>query len=249
LKTHIELLNEALTEPGKLMAAYTAFHRYSMGNQLLAMMQGANSPINTYKGWQSLGRQVKKGSKAIELCMPVTITKEQEGDKDDVTFTRFIYRRNWFTLDQTDGDEFTMPKVPDFDLDQVLKTFNIERISFNHTDGNVQGYAQGRKIAINPLAQLPFKTAIHEIAHIIHGHTDVTVHDTYTLPRDIQELEAEGTAYLVIASLGLEGAEYCRGYIQNWVKDISEESAKKIIAKADAILKAGTTTKTEKETL
>ena len=144
------LLDKALTDPGSLMAGYRAFHRYSMGNQILALMQGCSSPINTYKGWQNLGRHVKKGEKALVLCMPVTC-KRGEGE-DAETFTRFVYKRNWFGLDQTDGDDFIMPDVPGFSLESVLEAFNIARVPFHLTDGNVQGYATGRTIAVNPLA-------------------------------------------------------------------------------------------------
>jgi hypothetical protein len=34
-------------------------------------------------------------------------------------------------------------------------------------------------------------------------------------PRDVREVEAEGVALLVLGALGLEGLEYCRGYIQH----------------------------------
>ena len=34
-----ELLHSAVRTPGKLLAAYTAFHNYSMGNALLALEQ------------------------------------------------------------------------------------------------------------------------------------------------------------------------------------------------------------------
>jgi hypothetical protein len=41
--------------------------------------------------------------------------------------------------------------------------------------------------------------------------------------------------------LELPGAEFCRGYIQNWLKGdtIPESSAQKIFGAADRILKAG----------
>jgi hypothetical protein len=39
----------------------------------------------------------------------------------------------------------------------------------------------------------------------------------------------------------MDGAEYCRGYIQNWLAgaDMPERSAQRIFAAADKILKAG----------
>jgi hypothetical protein len=39
----------------------------------------------------------------------------------------------------------------------------------------------------------------------------------------------------------MDGAEFCRGYIQNWLAgaEIPERSAQRIFAAADKILKAG----------
>ena len=81
----------------------------------------------------------------------------------------------------------------------------------------------------------------HEIAHVLLGHTDLTAHNETKPPRDIREVEAEGTAMLCLAALDLPGMEYCRGYIQSWIKgnEIPEKSAKNIMKAADQILKAG----------
>ena len=54
-------------------------------------------------------------------------------------------------------------------------------------------------------------------------------------------------ALLCCESLGLEGAEFCRGYIQNWFRRgsgfndeaIPEKSAQKIFRTADQIIRAG----------
>lgn len=39
-------------------------------------------------------------------------------------------------------------------------------IRFDSTDGNCQGFARKRSIAINPVTQLPHKTLFHEMAHV-----------------------------------------------------------------------------------
>jgi len=51
---------------------------------------------------------------------------------------------------------------------------------------------------------------------------------------------------LCCEALDLEGSEFCRGYIQEWLKRgtesaIPEKSAQKILRVADQILKAGST--------
>jgi hypothetical protein len=87
-----QLLNEAIETPGLIHQAYTAFHGYSIGNQLLALFQCTArgiqpGPIATFMGWKDKGRSVRKGEKAIQLCMPVTCKGKGEA-KDDGTLRR-----------------------------------------------------------------------------------------------------------------------------------------------------------------
>jgi antirestriction protein ArdC len=248
-----QLLEEAVTKPGTLMKAYCLFWNYSLGNQILALIQANRrgitlGPIASFNRWKELGRHVKRGEKAIELCMPVTCkrTVKEEGndgneDETEITFKRFVFRRNWFMLSQTDGAEFQIPAIPTWDRARALHTLNVEEIPFEMLNGNCQGYAKGRHIAINPVAQMRAKTTFHELAHIELGHTSEAVHDSESRPRNLKEVEAESVALLSLESLGMEGAEYCRGYIQNWLQGatIPERSAQRIFAAADKILKAG----------
>jgi antirestriction protein ArdC len=248
-----QLLNEAVSKPGTLMRAYSLFWNYSLGNQIFALIQANNrgiplGPIASFNRWKELGRHVKRGEKAIELCMPVTckrIVKEQdESGKDvesEIAFKRFVFRRNWFMLSQTDGAEYQVPAIPAWDRTRALQTLNVEEIPFEMMNGNCQGYAKSRQIAINPVAQMPAKTTFHELAHIELGHTSEAIHDSESLPRNLKEVEAESVALLCLESLGMDGAEYCSGYIQNWLAgaDIPERSAQRIFAAADKILKAG----------
>src|SRR6476659_4619525 len=110
-----QLLEEAVSKPGTLMRAYSLFWNYSLGNQILALIQANNrkiplGPIASFNRWKELGRHVKRGEKALELCMPVTLkrtVKETAADGTDIEtempFKRFVFRRNWFMLSQTDG--------------------------------------------------------------------------------------------------------------------------------------------------
>ena len=253
------LLVEAVNRPGLIMEAYSAFHNYSIGNQLLALVQchlrGLQpGPINTFPKWQTLGRVVKRGERALMLCMPLTRKRRDEdsSNNDDAngehSYTTFVHRERWFVISQTVGSEIKAPAIPEWDADRALAGLNVERIDFDSTDGNCQGFARKRQIAINPIAQLPFKTLFHETAHVILGHTaEGDFADTETTPRSLREVEAEAVALLCCESLGLEGAEYCRGYIQNWLcqgtaynaEAIPEKSAQKILRAADQILRAG----------
>ena len=247
------LLVEAVNKPGLILQAYSAFWNYSLGNQLLALVQcqmrGLQpGPINTFPKWQALGRYVKRGQRALTLCMPVTRKRRDEESDEEGTFTRFVYKARWFVFSQTDGQELEPTMIPDWDAEQALANLGIERIAFDSPDGNCQGYARDRKIAINPLAQLPRKTLFHEMGHVVIGHcAEAAVTDTDLTPRSLREVEAESVALLCCESMGLEGADYCRGYIQNWLyrgtgfdaSAIPEKSAQKIFRAADQIIRAG----------
>src|SRR6266699_1398822 len=94
--TFANLLQQAVTEPGIISAAYRQFHSYSLGNQLLALEQCIArkiqpGPLATFPKWKGLGRYVRKGEKAITLCQPVTVKRtieQEDGKQDDATFVR-----------------------------------------------------------------------------------------------------------------------------------------------------------------
>jgi hypothetical protein len=251
------LLVEAVNKPGLIMEAYSAFHNYSIGNQILALVQchlrGLQpGPINTFPKWQTLGRVVKRGERALTLCMPITRKQREEESEEEHTFTSFAYKPRWFVLSQTQGRELEPTTVREWDSEKAIAALSIERVDFDKTDGNCQGFARKRQIAINPVAQLPYKTLFHELAHVILGHTtEADFADTETTPRNLREVEAEAVALLCCESLGLEGADYCRGYIQNWLYQgigfnadaIPEKSAQKIFRSADQIIRAGRPTR------
>lgn len=243
------MLADAINKPGVLSSAYSAFHDYSIGNQMLAWGQlharGLPlGPIATYKDWQKLGRQVRRDEKAIELVMPVTVNKKDEsGEKTGDSFTWFTMKPRWFTLAQTEGADYAHEaKTPEWDAATALAALKIEEVAYNSADGNCQGYATGSQIAINPVAALPHKTRFHEIAHVVLGHTkEQAMQDGEHTPRDIREVEAESVAYLCISLLGLPGQAESRGYIQHWLagSKIEDKSAQRIFSAADKILKAG----------
>lgn len=239
-----QLLREAVTRPGLLLAAYSAFHNYSIGNQVLALVQCKErnldpGPLATYPAWLAKGRQVRKGERALKLCMPMTHKSKENRDE---VYTTFAYKPRWFVLAQTDGEPVQASEPAAWNYQQALEQLGITEETFTHTDGNAQGYARGRTIAISPVAEMPHKTRFHELAHVQLGHTaeGAISHDA-TTPRSLREVEAEAVALILCETLELPGAEYCRGYIQDWLRgeEIPERSAQKIFHAADVILKAG----------
>src|SRR5256885_8151656 len=93
-----QLLDEAVSKPGTLMRAYSLFWNYSLGNQILALMQANRrgitlGPVASFNRWKDLGRHVKRGEKAIELCMPVTSkrTVKEKGEDGNETETEITF--------------------------------------------------------------------------------------------------------------------------------------------------------------
>ncbi len=235
-------------EPGLILRAYSAFHGYSLSNQIAALIQcqmrGIEpGPINTYPGWRKQGRQVRKAEKALWLCMPLARKiKDNDAGEDQTVIRTFVWKPLWFVIAQTDGEPIQAQQIPAWDKAKALAVLGIQEISFTVTDGNVQGYAEKRQVAISPVAAMPHKTLFHELAHVELGHTaETSFSDSERTPRNLREAEAEAVALLLCESLELTGAKFCRGYIQNYLKGdvIPEKSAMKIFGAADRILRAG----------
>src|SRR5579864_77266 len=259
-----DLLHRAVNEPGVVSKAFSRFHQYSLGNQLLALVQCEGrgiepGPIATYPRWRELGRHVRKGEKALTLCMPISVKRTETVEKDgqqveqEACATWFVYKNHWFVLGQTDGREYEPEPIPGWNPETALSMLGIERAAFTMLDGNVQGYAKNNSVAINPVAEQPESTLFHELAHVVLGHTaegSVNSDSKDRTPRDIRELEAECVALLCRESLGLPGAAESRGYIQTWFtgNEVPERSAQRIFHAADQILKAGQTARSSEAT-
>jgi len=179
------LLDDAVKKPSFIHEAYSRFHDYSLGNQLLALFQCFErgiqpGPLATWPKWKQLGRYVKRGGKALTQCMPLTCKRTRTVKKDDssdqeeeFSFTHFTYKAHWFVLSQTEGTEYQPPAIPEWNEQRALTALDIQRVPFEDLDGNTQGYAKrGRKIAVSPIVALPVKTLFHEVGHVLLGHVD-----------------------------------------------------------------------------
>lgn len=254
------ILIDAVRKPGVISEAYRRFWNYSTGNQLLALFECMirsiePGPIHTFQGWKKLGRRVKKGERAITLCMPVTMKRKgnpsgakarhDDSERQDqlATFTKFLYKPHWFVLSQTDGEPYQPADLPEWQEQRALDGLGIQRIPFHHPDGNCQGYAVQRTVSVSPIAFAPHRTLFHECAHVILGHTAELerMDDHEHTPKNLREVEAECVALLCCESLQLDGHEFSRGYIQHWLAGdtIPKKSSHRIFKAADQILRAG----------
>jgi hypothetical protein len=137
----------------------------------------------------------------------------QEETTEPQTCCAFRFRAYWFVLAQTEGEDTCIPPIPGFDIDTALSALNITRTPFDELNGNIRGFARGREIAVNPVAALPHKTTLHELAHVLGHTTSERLVDSERTAKHIREVEAESFALICCETLGLEGVDSCRGYV------------------------------------
>jgi len=267
-------LIEALNAPGSLGNTYSRFYNYSFLNQIRLLMQGVNEPVATYRRWAELGFQVRKGSKAKTVLAPVIITKRDRDTKQPILnkagkpqqiLIGFRESNTVFGFSDTDGDELPPLVLPEWDTETALAALNVKRTRFEMNDGNTAGYSHEvdgqRLLAINPAAVHPAKTLLHELAHIVLGHTKALAEGKPEYHTGVLEFEAEATAYLVAKELELVewDASESRAYIDHWLqgeRNFNEETGDdeienldkhtaRIFSAANKILAAGRPAKTE----
>lgn len=212
------------------------FHRYSFNNCILIAMQYPDaSRVAGYKTWQSMGRQVKKGEKAISILAPCPHKKQVEyenekGEKElrEVTFTTYK-AVPVFDIAQTEGKE--LPEVckslsGDVDgyakLREVLADVSPVKIEDEDITNGANGYFNHveKRIAIRKgmSEAQTIKTTVHEIAHsMMHGADS---------DREQAEIEAESVAFTVCNYFGIDSGDYSFGYLAGW-SDGNMDSLKK----------------------
>lgn len=200
------------------------FHRYSFGNVALIGAQRPDaSRVAGFRSWQSLGRNVRRGERAIWILAPLLV----RADEDDVASgdgaTRVV--RGFkavpvFDEAQTEGAD--LPSVCTLlDGDDPLDAYRyLERfcasIGFQIEDHELEAGTNGdcsherRLIRVerrNAPAQRA-KTLAHELAHaLLHERVE---------DRSLAELEAESVAFVVCRSLGIDTSHYSFGYVAVW---------------------------------
>ncbi|QJU56287.1 ArdC-like ssDNA-binding domain-containing protein (plasmid) [Herbiconiux sp. KACC 21604] len=235
-----------------------AFHNYSLNNVLLILSQRPEaSRVAGFRRWQELGRQVRKGERAIRIFGYSTKkTTEEDDNGDEVeTITRRFPILSVFDISQTDViDGETDPMqlvrpltgVEDHGFSAALTNYLTGEgwdVRHEPIPGDTNGYARpaDRTVTIdaNLSPEHTAKTLIHETAHILLEHVDDL--EDYAEHRGIAETEAESVAYVVAGLLGFDTSAYSIGYIAGWADgdtDTIRATANRVLRTADAIMDA-----------
>jgi antirestriction protein ArdC len=243
----------------------TKFHHYSVNNTLLIAMQRPDATLcNSYKRWQSLGRQVKRGEKGITILAPAPIrakkTRERkdqyqepvigedgnpEMEEIDVVIPRFK-TTTIFAYEQTEGEP--LPLLVPEELTASVDNYEIfmeaiQRVSevpirFDEISGGAKGYYSSatKEIVINKgmSESQTMKTAIHECAHSLLHDKDIMEANQIEKDRTTKEIEAESCAFCVCAAFNLDTSDYSFPYISGWSK---EHDMKELKGSLDVIRK------------
>ena len=222
------------------------FHKYSINNSLLIMLQCPDASIVTGANkWKTeFNRMIKKGSKAIKILIPHPYKREIEVDGEIVDKEICYFTLgNVFDISQTEGDDFPhLCKELKGDSDEVKQLISVlSKVSkypifYWNLKEDRKGFfsATDSKIVVkkNMSDLQKFKTLAHEIAHS-RLHVERT-----DKGRQQCEIEAESIAFVVANHFGIDTSEYSFPYIANWSKNKDSKELKAILTNIQKEAKA-----------
>src|ERR687886_121235 len=204
------------------------FHQYSPNNVLLILAQKPEATrVAGYKTWQALGRQVKKGERAISIFAPrpYRVTTEDEAGEEQTREGLTFRSVPVFDISQTEGDPLPTMEAPVLTGDDGHQTYAAlvafatqQRLTVTNHDPNTDGddtqstyngfYSPARNLIFvkrSASAQM-VKTLCHELAH----HLDP---ELQAAARAECETVASATAFVVAAHAGIDTGSYSFPYI------------------------------------
>lgn len=212
-------------------------HGYSFNNLILAWLQYPRvSMLAGFKKWQSLGRMVNKGEKAIKVLAPLTRkVRDKESDEDAVVISGWRYV-NVFDVSQTDGEELEFghsDKVTGDICFESVKNISPLPVVVEYA-GTSNGNVTKDRILVSPKENeaAMVATLVHEIAHYKLGHLDCD------LDKETKEVEAETVSYIVTSYLGFKNGK-SKYYIGSWngSGDKLRGKGKHLISVAESIIR------------
>lgn len=217
------------------------FHQYSPANQWLiteqcAMRNVDASKVASYRKWQELGYQVKRGERALWIWAPRPYTREVENkqthETEEKQYVGFILVP---VFDASQIAQGTNPETGEeykplgafftplptseeaaalYEAGKVAASATGFTCSEEELRKGFQGYNQGKAIVVNEALDptSKFCTLVHEFTHgLLHQTTN-------GLTKQIVECEAEATSYIVAKHFGITNP-FSSDYLQMFGKD------------------------------
>ena len=246
-----DLSSDLVTDPDKLKAFAErwrgGFRQYSFYNQLLIAVQKDGATLCAgFQQWRKHKRWVNEGEKALWILAPGIVSAKKKNadgdeveDKDGLKTIKYFFSVPVFDISQTSGQELLIGNSEvqgngDVSLDDVSSKFDYP---VQVSNGLADGSTDYKKIKISKRSNGAQMVAcyFHELAHILLDHDKDRAKN---LSRELRELEAEATAYLVCSCMGIEN-KGAKSYIGHWngSKEKIDKSALKILGTAEKILR------------
>lgn len=239
----IELLEEGITqiadsESFKEYLAFTrSFREYSPNNTMLVFLQRSDATmVAGYKRWKAaLGRQVRKGEKAIKILAPIVRKETDAGTGEEVSRVVGFRDANVFALEQTESVDGSPPPSPpqtgavnggSGERARELYSFlsgicAAEGVPVKEKELGPGHYGYhdpvGGGIVISTgIPQVRKATTLaHEICHyFLHPLRESLKLDTAT-----KETEAEGASYAICSEFGIDTSAFSFPYVARHAKD------------------------------
>jgi hypothetical protein len=223
----------------RYLTFFSKFHDYSFYNRILIFIQKPDATrVASYKKWQEKFRQVKKGSKAINILAPITYSgKDDENQDDDIKKNIKGFKAvNVFDISDTEpiDERGNVPETPQWWGDntpsetadelfkyasEVASDMGI-KVTQSDAKGGEKGFAAGDHINISSDVSGAGKlsTMIHEIAHeLMHFKTKSIFYqnDEVRSSSALKELQAESVSYVVLKHYGLPVSHHTT-YLALW---------------------------------
>lgn len=222
--------------------AYQGVNRLILG--LSSMCQGFEVPVwGSFKQWQSLGANVKKGEKGTKIVFysPVTKENKETGETEAYACLKTYYV---FNASQVEGVEFAKPTAEGGEFDSVAEAeARIIKTGASITHGGDAAFFAPSQDRI----QLPHKntfkdsgsyyaTAFHELIHWTGAESRLNREFGKRFGDNryaFEELVAEMGAAFLCQDYRIQGELRHAGYIDHWLKVLREDN--KAIFKAAAL--------------
>jgi antirestriction protein ArdC len=203
------------------LAMLGRFHRYSCANVFLIGLQcpGATH-VAGYRTWQGLGRQVRRGEKAIRILAPVLRRASRDSQEEEEAVVAFR-TASVFDVSQTSGEplpEFArVGGTPGKYAGRLQRFIRSKGIALRYSNalGPAEGVSSGGQIVVRSDldSAAEFSVLVHELAHeMLHRRVEGT-------SRTVRETEAEAVAFVVCEAIGLKAAAAASDYIQLYQGD------------------------------
>lgn len=211
---------------------------WSLGNQLIALTSGTVD-ARGYKQWQQVGRQVKKGAKAVYILAPMTrkykIENKETGEEEEKVAIYGFRGIPVFRLEDTEGEPVEIPDhSPDSlpPLWQVAEAWGLD-VKHGPFVGSYRGYYNADRKEIM-LCTHDARTFFHELAHAAHDRIE-PLRDGQVAS---QEIVAETAAATICHLYGMDGYLWHGSqYIQGYAKGKNPgQAAMKVLSKVQRVL-------------